>query len=82
MPWWGWLLVGLGAWLVLSVIVALALAATLRPLGLSLTDLHEALFAAFAKWTNAPLTRERESAASKERTGSEKRRSRRRSLRR
>ncbi len=50
---WSWVIVGASAYLVLSVVVAVVLSATLRRIGGSASDLVE-----HETWTTAPLTRE------------------------
>ena len=50
---WSWVIVGASAYLVLSVVVAVALSATLRRIGGSPPDLVEN-----ESWATAPLTRE------------------------
>jgi hypothetical protein len=50
---WSWVIVGASAYLVLSVVVALALSAILRRIGDSASDLFE-----HESWASAPLTRE------------------------
>ena len=50
---WSWVIVGASAYLVLSVVVAVALSATLRRIGGSASDLAE-----HESWAAAPLIRE------------------------
>ena len=50
---WSWVIVGASAYLVLSVVVAVALSATLRRISGSASDLVE-----HESWATAPLTRE------------------------
>jgi len=50
---WSWVIVGASAYLVLSVVVAVALSATLRRIGGNASDLLER-----ESWATAPLTRE------------------------
>jgi hypothetical protein len=51
--WWLWVVIGAGAWLVLSVAVSIVLAAILGRIGTEVSQLIET-----EVWTNAPLERE------------------------
>ncbi|MFL5967565.1 MAG: hypothetical protein ACJ747_13540 [Gaiellaceae bacterium] len=56
MPFWGWLVVGLGAWLVAAALIVLALSVFFRGVGRIVSDEHEA-----ESWaTTGPLRGDRE----------------------
>ena len=42
MPFWGWLVVGLGAWLVAAALIVLALSVFFRGVGRIVSDEHDA----------------------------------------
>jgi hypothetical protein len=56
MPMWLWIMIGLGGFLALSLLVALAVAAVLGVIGRQMTDLHSGLDEA-GEWATLPPSR-------------------------
>ena len=52
MPYWAWIMVGVGSFVVLSLLVGLALAAVLANIGRSVSDLYET-----EEWALTPPSR-------------------------
>jgi phosphate/sulfate permease len=60
---WDWIVVGIGSFLVLSLLVGLAVAAVLGSIGRKVSELYET-----EEWALAPLSRARRAAEPKEQT--------------
>jgi hypothetical protein len=55
MPLWGWVLIGVGAWLLVAVVLAFVVARVLGRIGSEVTAVHELLDSEM--WAARPLSR-------------------------